>query len=94
MAFLLPYHTFKLFLFIIFLGVTFPLRKSPPQALPHYQFRRNMPERRNITVLVQNSGEYKKYVKNMWLCIMAMNTTRKKTEQNVSIKYTKTADLN
>ena len=32
-----------------------------------------------ITVLVQNSGEYKKYVKNMWLCIMAMNTTRKKT---------------
>lgn len=47
-----------------------------------------------ITALVQNSGKYKKYVKNMWLCIMAMNTTRKKTEQNISIKYTKTADLN
>ena len=47
-----------------------------------------------ITALVQNSGEYKKYVKNMWLCIMAMNTTTKKTEQNISIKYTKTADLN
>ena len=31
-----------------------------------------------ITALVQNSGKYKKYAKNMWLCIMAMKLPEKK----------------